>query len=285
MNPRSLFRLPAVVAVAIVAVALAAVASAKKTSTRARAYSATTRDLNADGRIDAVDLRGSAPPSSAGAFHVAGHRVVAVRRVRGGARLVISQGSRPDTASRPSVSIGSTRVRAADGARPVLTSAPIAVHGRGGTLSAIDLVFSEPVIAKTGAVRVRGYQVVSMRTGTNGKLDVVLRPAGQDSRAGSPAVTLVGKDLRDASGNLGPSGPVKMSSGTTPGGAGGSPSGSGTTASTSQASPTGGGGSTDTGGGSTDTGTGSSGGTGGSTDGSGTAGSGAPGVTRLPRAS
>src|SRR6476620_220037 len=112
MNPRSLRRLPVV---ATVVVALAAVASAKKTSSRARTFSATTRDLNADGRIDAVDLRGAALPSTASAFHVAGHRVLAVKQSHGGVRLLISRASKPDTASRPFVSIGSTRVRAADG--------------------------------------------------------------------------------------------------------------------------------------------------------------------------
>src|SRR5690242_20519082 len=163
MNPRSLLRLPVVVTVAIVAVALAAVASAKKTSAHATSFTATTRDLNADGRIDAVDLRGATLSGSVGAFHVAGHRVLTVRRIGGGARLVISRASKPDTASRPFVSIGSTRVRAADGARPVLTSAPVPVRGGGGALSAINLAFSEPVVARSGAVLVRGYVVVAMR--------------------------------------------------------------------------------------------------------------------------
>src|SRR5690349_17162242 len=98
MNPRSLLRLPVVVTVALLVVAFAAVASAKKASTRAPSFSATTRDLNGDGRIDAVDLRGGALPGSGRAFRVAGHRVLAVRRIRGGARLVISRGSKPDTA-------------------------------------------------------------------------------------------------------------------------------------------------------------------------------------------
>src|SRR5438477_8461495 len=116
MNLRCLLRLPVVITVAIVAIALAAVASAKKTSTRANSFSATTRDLNGDGRIDVVDLRGRTLPGTVGAFHVAGHRVLVVRRIHGGARLLISRGARSDTASRPFVSIGSTRVRASDGA-------------------------------------------------------------------------------------------------------------------------------------------------------------------------
>src|SRR5690348_14990958 len=197
MNPRSLLRLPVVVTVALLAVAFAAVASAKKASTRASSVNATTRDLNGDGRIDAVELRGGALPGSVRAFRVAGHRVVAIRRIRGGARLVVSRGSRPDTASRPVVSIGSTRVRAHDGARPVLTSPPVAVRGDSGALSAIDLAFSEPVIAKPGAVRVSGYVVVAVRPVANARLTVSVRAAGQASQAGSPAVTLIGANLRD----------------------------------------------------------------------------------------
>src|SRR5689334_15685333 len=105
MKLRSLLRLPVVVTVVLLLVAFAAVASAKRASTRPRSFSATTRDLNADGRIDAVDVRGGALPGSARGFRVAGHRVLAVRRIRGGARLVVSTGSKPDTAARPIVSI------------------------------------------------------------------------------------------------------------------------------------------------------------------------------------
>ena len=198
---------------------------------------------------------------------------------------------RPDTGSRPFVSIGSTRVRAHDGARPVLTSPPVAVRGGSGALSAIDLAFSEPVIAKPGAVRVSGYMVVALRPAANGKLTVSLRAAGHASEAASPAVTLVGADLRDPSGNLGPSRQVKLPN--IGKAAGGTSSGPGTTATTSQTSPTGGGsgrgpsseppstggggstdsgGSTDGGGGSTDSGGSTSGG--GSTDGGGSSGGG-----------
>ena len=204
-------------------------------------------------------------------FALLGIRSSRFARIRGGARLFVSRGSRPDTGSRPFVSIGSTRVRAHDGARPVLTSPPVAVRGGSGALSAIDLAFSEPVIAKPGAVRVSGYMVVALRPAANGRLTVSLRAAGHASEAASPAVTLIGADLRDPSGNLGPSRQVKLPN--IGKAAGGTSSGPGTTATTSQTSPTGGGsgrGSSSEppstgGGGSTDSG-GSTGGGGGSTD-------------------
>ncbi len=121
--------------------AFAALAGAPDSVEAAAHQRALTRDLDADGRIDAIDVRGSATAVAA--------RVRRVQRRARGVRLHVAERG-VKTGLRPIVRVGGRRVRAADGAAPVA-----ALRLRAGKAR---LVWSEPV-------RGRGRAVVELASG------------------------------------------------------------------------------------------------------------------------
>jgi hypothetical protein len=147
---------------------------------------ALTRDLDADGRVDAVDVR-RAPVAA-----VDGAKVERLQRRGAGLRLHLAERA-ADTALRPVVRIGARRVRAADGA------APVAI--------ALALDHGTPVLRWSEHVRVaRRSRAAVIVEGIDGGSRAVRLRSGRVTRLGGTALprrvsaTVLGA-VRDAAGN------------------------------------------------------------------------------------
>lgn len=204
--------------------------TARSSSAIARVLALSTADTNGRGHVNEIRVRLSTRPRTHGltsAFKVAGYRIRAGHARGDDVNLELVPHTEYDTGARPVVTIrglvlsdgeriAHTVITAADGAPPVLVSATTADDAGDGRLDAIDMLFSEPVLVGPGAVQVQGHQVQGTRDYPDGELTVLLQPRPTPDTSALPLVTLNGADLRDAAGNEGPSGPVKLTAGAPP---------------------------------------------------------------------
>jgi hypothetical protein len=122
---------------------------------------AVTRDLDADGHIDAVDLSSR----SAIGVRVRGYRTAGpARRVGRGVRIALRERPAADTAARPRIVLGGRRITVRDGAAPAVVGVRLAA-GRP------VLVWSEPPRVRRGSARVR----LDWRSGRSASGPLVLR--------------------------------------------------------------------------------------------------------------
>ncbi len=295
--------LPVLAICGLLAMPAADAGATKSRKHESSAVSAITRDLDGDGHIDAIDLRGRGLNVAAGQVRVDGYKILGVVREAAGYRILLAPRTRFDTGVRPQVFLGGEKLTAADGAPPVVVglttqdthrtghiddirvilSEPPALRGLAsaftvaqyairsaqahgtevdlhlvphstydtgqrpavtvlhlddvarnraprstmtprdgappimiaattsqldgsGKIDAVDLMLSEPVLVRTGAVGVSGYQVTGTHDYPNGLLTVFLNGGPRTSEVSAPVVHLTGSGVTDSAGNRGPTG-------------------------------------------------------------------------------
>jgi hypothetical protein len=189
-----------------------------------------TEDRSGTGHIDGIHMTLSEPPQLHGlasAFSVDGYQVRSATAIGDEVDLALRPNPQFDTGAQPTVHIKQLRgtngnlaqvaaLTPADGAPPVLINASTADRSGSGTLDAVDLMLSEPVIADASSLYVAGYQVVGTRDYPNGELTILLAGPGGSGDAALPAVTISPGGLRDGAGNAGAAGAIAISAGTSP---------------------------------------------------------------------
>jgi hypothetical protein len=155
---------------------------------------AVTRDLDADGHLDAIDLS----TRSAAGLGVGGYRIAAPARRHGhGVRVALRERRAADTAVRPRILVGGRRIAVRDGAAPAVVGVRLAA-GRP------VLVWSEPPLVRRGSARVR----LDWSSGRSSSGSLVLRhgrrtPVGLSASALPRRVSATGAIavVRDRAGN------------------------------------------------------------------------------------
>ena len=193
-----------------------------------RLVSATTRDNDGDGRLDAVETRFSevvvhARKTSPTSFSAGGLPILSAESADGDAvELLLQEGGASDSGLQPTVNYtaaASEKVRdasgnfaplgfrtAVDGAAPVLLSAETADVDDNGRLDRVTSTWSEPLAAMTDtvapfSVSTAGFAVTGVAaSGTTVDVDIA-EPAAADTGS-APALTYAGgaTTLRDANG-------------------------------------------------------------------------------------
>jgi hypothetical protein len=174
-----------------------------------RAFSASTRDRDANGRVDTVSLRGRGTHADMrlGKCHrpsVGGRRILARRTARGTTTLRLSEGRYPDTGVRLTVhcrgAVRGAKVRTSDHAKPAPLSVSRVELGGG---QRVVVVWSEPVrvVSRLAALRPLDQlggslpvQASGLGAGNRTWVQTSIAPAG---------VTIVGSRIADRIGNRG----------------------------------------------------------------------------------
>jgi hypothetical protein len=205
-----------------------AMAAGASDAAEARLIAVTTTDNDADGRIDALQLTASAPLHSTRARSAtivvsdqASRRLLIRVGDSRGQRFAVSLAGRwePDSGARPLVAYAPPGVgvrahqvrggvRAADGARPVLTGTTAADADGNGLVDSVDLHFSATIRIRTGAraasiVQLAGHQVAGAAAQVNSRT-VRVRLRAQLNDGVRPTIRLLATDagpLSDAAGH------------------------------------------------------------------------------------
>lgn len=194
MRPRSSTAPKFCLAASAVVLAVSSSAAAADAAPGPKAW---TKDRNANGRVDVVEVKLGHARGAAGIV-VRGRKVRGVRVFGRTATIRINEGRRPDTGARPTVRIAGRWVRAADRAAAVL------VDAAGVSARAVDVRWSEPVAAVGGRWSAAGDRgaPATLRPGRAGQRRArALRLWGAVGTARTVRFRPAGRPNTDAAGN------------------------------------------------------------------------------------